>query len=123
MMRPVWLLVGVTATTCGVAGIVLPLVPTTPFLLVAAYAFARSSPRLHAWLLTHPRFGPLIRDWQDHGAIGTWTKVLAVLVMVATLIGGIMAGIPTWILAVQAATLTAAGTFVLSRPTAPRPRR
>lgn len=123
MMRPVWLLVGVTATTCGVAGIVLPLVPTTPFLLVAVYAFARSSPRLHAWLLTHPRLGPLIQDWRDRGAIGARAKVLAVLVMLATLIGGIVAGIPTWILAVQAAALTAAGAFVLSRPTAPRPRR
>lgn len=117
-MRPVWLLVGATATACGVAGIVLPLVPTTPFLLLAAYAFARSSPRLHTWLINHPRFGPLIRDWRDHGAIGARAKSLAVAVMLATLLGGVLAGLPVWILAVQAAILACVAAFLLSRPTA-----
>ncbi len=117
-MRPVWLLVGVTATACGVAGIVLPLVPTTPFLLLAAYAFARSSPRLHAWLLNHPRLGPPIRDWRDHGAISARAKSLAVAVMLATLLGGVLAGLPIWVLAVQAVILACVAAFLLSRPTA-----
>ncbi|MEM8985291.1 MAG: YbaN family protein, partial [Pseudomonadota bacterium] len=52
MMRAVWLLIGVTALGLGALGVVLPLLPTTPFILLAAYAFARSSDRLHRWLHT-----------------------------------------------------------------------
>ena len=56
-LKVLWLTLGLLATACGVAGIVLPLVPATPFLLLAAFAFARSSPRLHGWLVAHPRLG------------------------------------------------------------------
>lgn len=56
-VRALWLTLGLVSTACGVAGVVLPLVPTTPFLLLAAYAFARSSPRLHNWIMMHPRLG------------------------------------------------------------------
>lgn len=48
----------------GMVGVVVPLLPTTPFVLLAAYAAARSSPRLHAWFLAHPTFGRMIQDWQ-----------------------------------------------------------
>ena len=60
---------GLAATALGLAGAVLPVVPTTPFLLVAAWAFARSSPRLEAWLRDHPRLGPPLREWEARRAI------------------------------------------------------
>jgi len=118
-MRAVWLAVGLVATACGIAGVVLPLVPTTPFLLVAAYAFARSSPRLHDWLVTHPRLGPFITDWREHGAIGRGTKVTAVVVMAGTLAISLVMNVAPWLVATQAAVLLAAGAFVLSRPSPP----
>jgi uncharacterized membrane protein YbaN (DUF454 family) len=118
-MRIVWLLVGILATACGIAGIVLPLVPTTPFLLLAAFAFARSSPALHEWLVTHPRLGPPIADWRAHGAIARRTKVLAVAVILATFLGSWAAGVGTTLLIVQAAVLAAVTAFILSRPTPP----
>ncbi len=92
--RALWLLIGLLATGAGIAGIVLPLVPTTPFLLVAAFAFARSSDRLHSWLVTHPRLGPPITDWRDHGAISRRAKVLAVAVMLATLAMAVLSAGP-----------------------------
>lgn len=61
----------------GVAGIVLPLLPTTPFVLLAAACFARSSIQWHQWLLNSATFGPLIRDWQDRRSISPRTKFVA----------------------------------------------
>lgn len=68
-LRPLLLAGGLLCLILAVMGIVLPVLPTTPFLLLAAACFARSSERLHAWMLRHPRFGPLLEDWEAHGAI------------------------------------------------------
>jgi len=105
-----------------VAGIVLPLVPTTPFLLVAVYAFARSSPALHDWLVAHPRLGRAIVDWRSHGAIERRTKSLAVAVMVLTLLGSWIAGLAASLLILQAGALAAAALFILTRRDAPANR-
>ena len=121
-MRLVWLVVGWGALALAAAGVVLPLVPTTPFLLVAAYAFARSSPRLEAWLLGHARFGPLIRDWRAAGAIARPAKRAALGVMAATPPLSWALGAPAWVLATQAVVLAAVAAFVVTRPD-PRPRR
>jgi hypothetical protein len=119
MTRPFWFVLGILSLLAGAAGVVLPLVPATPFLLLAAYSFARSSPRLHGWLLGHPRFGPVITDWQAHGAIAGNVKVTAVAVILATFGGSILFGVPGWILAVQAVVLTAVSIFILTRPGRP----
>jgi uncharacterized membrane protein YbaN (DUF454 family) len=123
IVRIAWQLVGFAALACAVAGTVLPLVPTTPFLLIAAYAFARSSPLLHRWLVTHPRFGPLIRNWQAHGAINLKTKVAALLVMAATLGLSMAIGVGTFVLLLQAVVLGAAALFVATRPLPPEEDR
>ncbi|ENY71603.1 hypothetical protein G114_12328 [Aeromonas diversa CDC 2478-85] len=68
-MKTLLMLLGWLSLITGVIGIVLPLLPTTPFVLLAAALFARSSPRFHAWLLDHRYFGPLILDWQQHRGI------------------------------------------------------
>ncbi len=80
-MRLLWVLVAWTALALAVLGIVLPGLPTTPFVLVAAWAAAKGSRSLHAWLLAHPLFGPMIRDWQAHGAVSRRAKVSALATM------------------------------------------
>ncbi|MEZ5924998.1 MAG: YbaN family protein [Hyphomicrobiaceae bacterium] len=117
--RAFWLLVGLIATACGIAGVVLPLVPTTPFLLFAAFAFARSSDRLHTWLVTHPRLGPPIVHWRDHGAISRRAKTLAVLTMLVTLAASALAGLSSIVLLVQAVVMAGAAAFILTRPGGP----
>ncbi|MBI5382497.1 MAG: YbaN family protein [Opitutae bacterium] len=82
-MRGVFFVAGLVAVVAGVVGIFVPLLPTTPFLLLAAYCFSRSSPRLHGWLLAHPRLGPPIRDWQSHGVIRPRAKALALILITA----------------------------------------
>lgn len=76
-LRAVWLAAGGLALVTGVVGIFLPLLPTTPFVLLAAFCFARGSPRWEAWLLGHPRFGPMVRDWRARRAIPLRAKQLA----------------------------------------------
>ncbi|WP_246263402.1 YbaN family protein [Parasphingopyxis algicola] len=118
-IRLFWLVTGLLALGLGILGAVLPLLPTTPFLLVAAFAFARSSPRLAAWLEAHPQFGPLVANWRDHGAIGRRAKIAAMAVIVATPLVSLALGIPPWILAVQIVVLTLVSAFILSRPDGP----
>lgn len=97
----------------------LPLVPTTPFLLLAAFAFARSSPRLHDWLVTHPRIGPPIRNWRHHRAISPRAKMLAVLAMAAALGLSVWTGVAATVIAVQVAVMVCVGVFILTRPPGP----
>lgn len=118
-MRIFWFCFGLAATGLGIAGAILPLLPATPFFLLAAFGFARSSPRLHAWLTGHRRFGPLITDWQRHGAIARRAKVTAIMVMLVTLVAGWAAGLELWLLGVQAAAMAGAATFILTRPEPP----
>jgi hypothetical protein len=101
-------------------GAALPLLPTTPFLLVAAYAFARSSPQLHAWLTQHSIFGPLIENWRRHGAISPRVKWVSIAAIIGVLGASWALRTPTWMLAVQAAVLSGSALFILTRPNGPR---
>lgn len=76
-MRRIHLTLGYLSLTLGVIGIALPLLPTTPFLILAAWCFARSNPALATRLYEHPRFGPHLTAWRDQGAISRRAKVLA----------------------------------------------
>lgn len=79
--RALWWLLAWSALALGLVGIVVPGLPTTPLVLLAAFAAARGSPRLEAWLKAHPRFGPLIHDWQAHGAVSRKAKWMATIAM------------------------------------------
>ncbi|MEN9353497.1 MAG: hypothetical protein RL318_822 [Fibrobacterota bacterium] len=94
-----WNLAGITLLGTGIAGIVLPLLPTVPFVLAAAFCFSKGSPRLESWLLSHPRFGPWIRDWRAHHRVPRVAKIAASVTMFASCsLSSIYLALP-WILA------------------------
>lgn len=115
-MRAIWLICGLVALCLAIAGVFLPLLPTVPFLLLAAYCFARSSDRLHDWLLSHPTLGPPIQHWQAHGAISRRAKTLATISIGLTFGVSLVIGLAWWILAIQAAVLTAVLLFIWTCP-------
>jgi uncharacterized protein len=118
-MRGLWLVAGVLFLGLGLLGVVLPVLPTTPFLLLAAGCFAKSSPRLHRWLLTHPLFGPPIRNWEANGAISRPAKRLAAGSMAAVFLLSAWAGLSWPLLLAQGALIAVGLWFVLTRPDGP----
>lgn len=111
-----WTILGWTCVALGFIGVVLPVLPTTPFLILAAFAFGKSSPRLKQWLLDHPIFGGPIRDWAANGAIRPRIKALACTAMALIFLTSLMTGLGPVILLVQALALGGAATFILTRP-------
>ena len=114
--RFIWLSVGLAALAIGAVGLVLPLLPTTPFLLVAAFAFTRSSERMNSWLREHQVFGPLITNWHRDGSIDQKAKRVAIIVIVATPVVTWLLDVPSWVIACQIVVLSAVAFFILTRP-------
>ena len=81
MKRPVFLSLGFLFLAIGAIGVPLPILPTTPFVLLAAYCFSRSSERFHQMLLNHRIFGKLVRDWEAYRVIPLRAKILATTMM------------------------------------------
>ncbi|MGR6861991.1 YbaN family protein [Aliivibrio salmonicida] len=77
-----WFVLGSTALILGFIGIFIPLLPTTPFLLLASVCFMRVSPRVHTWLISHPKLGPPIVEWQKHKTIKASIKKKAIIMIV-----------------------------------------
>ena len=121
MKRPIFFAAGSLLVAVGFVGAFLPLLPTTPFLILAAACFARSSPRLENWLLNHRQFGPMLRAWREHGAIPAKAKAFACIGMSAGYAVFWWGHRPSLPLALAVAgVMIGAATYVLSRPSTAR---
>ncbi|MDO9433143.1 MAG: YbaN family protein [Phenylobacterium sp.] len=117
MTRAIYLFLGLGFTALGVVGAFLPLLPTPVFLILAAGCFAKSSPRMEAWILDHKDFGPLVRGWRENGAIPRKAKVLACTGMAGGFALFFLSVHPKpWLAVAVAAALAACALFVVSRP-------
>ena len=115
-MRWAWIILGTGCVAVGAVAALVPLIPTTPFLLVAAFAFARSSERFHTWLMTHPRLGPPIREWHEGRLVRRSAKWLATVSISLAFTFSVVIGLPLWVLAAQGAVLSAVVAYIWSRP-------
>ena len=116
MKKTMWLLIGLACLLLGLLGVILPLLPTTPFLLLSAFSFAHSSPKLHDWLMNHRRWGQLIKNWHDGGRIDRQSKTIAVGFMLLMPIISYLMHAPMWAIGLQLFILFVVATFILSRP-------
>lgn len=117
LARALWLALGLFFVGLGIIGALLPIMPTTIFLILAVGCFARSSPRLEGWLLNHKQFGPTLRAWRDEGAVSKFGKLASC--------GGMALGYTMFLIlahphlltaALVAVALGACAYYVLSRP-------
>lgn len=115
-MRYLWAGAGMTAFALGLIGVFLPLLPTVPFILLAAFCFARSSERLHGWLISHPSFGPMIEDWARSGSIRPIAKKMATISIAAVFMLSVVLGVSPMVLGIQAVVLSAVLIFIWTRP-------
>lgn len=119
--RPFFVFLGVTSLFLGIIGIFLPLLPTTPFILLAAYCFSRSSQRMHNWLIQHKVFGKLIADWEEHGVIRTKIKWIATISMVVMVSYPVIFIIPyLWLKLVTVSIIGLVLIFIWTRPSQAR---
>lgn len=114
--RAAYLVTGLVFVALGVIGAFLPVLPTTPFLLISLWAFSKSSLRLERWLLEHPRFGPRLVAWRTHRVIPLGAKLAAWGSMAASLTLMIVTGSPPLAIAGAASVMAIGAIYVASRP-------
>ncbi|MCG8509935.1 MAG: YbaN family protein [Rhodospirillales bacterium] len=115
--RVVFFLLGWIFFGLGAVGAFLPVLPTTPFMILALWAFARSSRRFHDWLYNHRIFGPPLQRWSEHRVVPLHAKVAAVTAMVASLVYLIwFSDVPGYAIVLTALVMAGAAAYVLTRP-------
>ena len=117
VVRALFLVAGIVSLGFAVAGIFLPVLPTTPLVLLAAACFARSYRPFHEWLVAHRVFGPLVREWHEHRSIPYRTKIFAIGMMAGALTVSIVFFIdPPWLKAALAAFGIVLGVYLYRLP-------
>jgi uncharacterized membrane protein YbaN (DUF454 family) len=120
MTRHLYFAVGWVFFGLGALGILLPVLPTTPFMILALWAFSRSSQRFHHWLHHHPLFGPSLHRWEQYRVIPRTAKVFALAMMAASLLYlFLFAEAPLWAKWSALAVMGFGAWFILSKPSRP----
>ncbi len=118
LQRAMYLMLGIVFFATGVIGVFLPVLPTTPFMLLALWAFSNSSQKLHDYVWNHKRYGPMVRAWKQYGAIPLKAKISAIAVMSFSAIFVVFfSGAPIWAIISALALMLVGATYMATRPT------
>ncbi len=111
-----WRALALVSLLLGLVGVVLPGLPTVPFLLLAAWAGGRGWPALEQWLLRHPRYGPGLRQWREKGSVPRRAKWTASIMMGLSAVLMLAIGVQRWALLAACATMAAVAMWLWRRP-------
>jgi len=112
-------LLGLLCVLLGIIGVALPVMPTTPFLILALACFARSSSALESWLLNHPRFGTTLQHWRAHQVVPVKAKYAASIGMLIGFIFLLYSSPPSWVIVLVAVVEVLVLTYLISKPSTP----
>jgi uncharacterized membrane protein YbaN (DUF454 family) len=115
-LRPGFLVLAYVATAFGIAGVFLPLLPATPFLLVAVWAASRGSPRVHDWIYRQPQFARILHGWHEQGAVPFSAKCVASAMMAFSWLFLLLTGYGWIVLLGLSLFFACVGTFLWTRP-------
>ncbi len=115
-MRVIWFSLGAFTLFLALLGAFLPLLPTVPFLLLSAFFFAESSPKVHAWLLNHKVFGKMIADWNERGAIDRRAKYFSTVSILLVIVVSVLLEVKLVVIFLQLFILSLALLFIWTRP-------
>lgn len=119
-MRHLYFVLGWFFFVLGFIGVFLPVMPTTPFMLLALWAFARSSDRFHNWLYHHPVLGPPLRQWHQYRVIPPVAKILSISFMSISVISiTVFSPLDSWVKWLVGLSMLLAAIFILSMPSRP----
>lgn len=113
-----WRIAALVALALGIAGTLLPVVPTVPFLIVAAWAGSKGWPALERWMLAHPTYGPYVRDWRERGIVPRRAKILATLMMATSGVALQFFDLPHWLKIGVPLTMLCVAIWLWRRPEA-----
>lgn len=117
MKKIIYLLLGHIFLMLGILGAFLPVLPTTPFLLLSAFLYSKSSPRLHNWIMSHKYLGPPLKDWHERGVIGMKAKIIATIMLVLVIVLRISTlNVSVWVRGFATAVLIGVLVFIWTRP-------
>ena len=116
LLRVMWFTLGSAALALAALGVVLPVLPTTPFVLLAVFAYGKSAPHIAASIERNRILGPTLANWRAHGAIARRHKAVAVIMMASVFGASVAMSVAAPVLVLQAVCMTGAAAFILSRP-------
>ncbi len=115
-MKVIWFVCAWLSFALGVFGAFVPIIPTTPFMILAAFLFSKSSPKFHAWMLSLPIAGPAVREWGDHRIVRTRAKILcATMIVISLTLIWWKAAVPVVLKIILTIILVSVCTFVITR--------
>jgi len=119
-MKPVYFSLGWLFFSLGVVGVFLPVLPTTPFMILALWFFSKSSERFHHWLYNHRLFGPSVKLWDDYRVIPLPAKIVAVsFMMISMSVLVVFSTLENWIKVMTAVFMLYAAIYILGKPSRP----